>query len=107
MKTLVMHIATQIALALDTYADKAPEEMKILVTGGGAMNPTLVDFIKTETDSEIVVPEENMVNYKEAMIFALLGVLRVQNLSNVIGESTGADFSVIGGSLDGDFSNLI
>ena len=54
MKTLVMHIATQIALALDTYADKSPEDMKILVTGGGAMNPTLVDFIKTETDSDIV-----------------------------------------------------
>lgn len=107
MKTLVMHIATQIALALDTYADKAPEDMKILVTGGGAMNPTLVDFIKTETDADIVVPDDDMINYKEAMIFALLGVMRVRNLTNVMGESTGADYSVIGGSLDGDFSNLI
>ena len=107
MKTLVMHIATQIALALDTYADKAPEDMKILVTGGGTMNPTLVDFIKTETDSDIVVPDDDMINYKEAMIFALLGVMRVRNLTNVMGESTGADYSVIGGSLDGDFSNLI
>ena len=41
------------------------------------------------------------------MIFALLGVMRVRNLTNVMGESTGADYSVIGGSLDGDFSNLI
>jgi len=66
-----------------------------------------VDFIKTETDSDIVVPDDDMINYKEAMIFALLGVMRVRNLTNVMGESTGADYSVIGGSLDGDFSNLI
>jgi anhydro-N-acetylmuramic acid kinase len=55
----------------------------------------------------MVIPDTQMVQYKEAMIFALLGAMRVKNLSNVSGASTGAKLSVIGGSLDGDFSKII
>ena len=107
MKTLVMHIATQIAVALESNSSKPLEEMKILVTGGGAFNDTLMDYLKSETDSNIVVPDSQMVQYKEAMIFALLGAMRVKNLTNISGATTGASRSVIGGSLDGDFSKLL
>ena len=107
MKTLVMHIATQIAVALESNSSKPLEEMKILVTGGGAFNDTLMDYLKSETDSNIVVPDSQMVQYKEAMIFALLGAMRVKNLTNISGPTTGASRSVIGGSLDGDFSKLL
>ena len=107
MKTLVMHIATQIAVALETHSNKPLEEMNVLVTGGGAFNETLMDYIKSETDSKIVVPDAQMVQYKEAMIFALLGAMRIKNLTNVAAGTTGASRSVIGGSLDGDFSKLL
>lgn len=107
MKTLVMHIATQIALSLEAYAPKPLNEMTILVTGGGVFNDTLIDYIKSESEAIIEIPNTQLVQYKEAMIFALLGAMRVNNLSNVSGETTGALRSVIGGSLDGDFSKLL
>jgi anhydro-N-acetylmuramic acid kinase len=107
MKTLVMHIATQVAVALETHANKPLEGMKVLVTGGGAFNTTLMDYLRSESEAQMVIPDTQMVQYKEAMIFALLGAMRVKNLSNVSGASTGAKLSVIGGSLDGDFSKII
>jgi anhydro-N-acetylmuramic acid kinase len=107
MKTLVMHIATQVAMAIELHASKPMEEMKILVTGGGAFNETLMDYVKSETEAQIIIPENQMVQYKEAMIFALLGAMRVKNFANVSGASTGAKTSVIGGSLDGDFSKIV
>ena len=48
-----------------------------------------------------------MVNYKEAMIFALLGAMRVQNICNTLPDATGASAAFVGGSLDGNFSKLI
>lgn len=107
MKTLVMHIATQISVALEAHALKPLDQMKVLVTGGGAFNDTLMDYIKSESDAQIVVPDEQIVQYKEAMIFALLGAMRVKNLVNVAQNTTGANRQVIGGSLDGDFSKLV
>ena len=107
MKTLVMHIATQIAIALDRIAEKDLQETRILVTGGGALNQVLIDFIKSETEAQVVVPDEQMVNYKEAMIFALLGAMRAKNVCNTLPNATGAKHAFGGGSLDGDFSKLI
>ncbi len=107
MKTLVMHIATQISKALELNSDTPLSEMRILVSGGGAFNTTLMDYIQSETEANIVIPDSQLVQYKEAMIFALLGAMRVKNLSNVSGATTGATRSVIGGSLDGDFSKLL
>ena len=105
MKTIIMHISTQIAIALDNYASKPVEELKILLTGGGTWNKTLVDFISTETDAEIVIPDADTVDFKEAMVFALLGAMRVSGNSNVNIHSTGASFPLVAGSLDG-FVNI-
>ena len=55
----------------------------------------------------MVVPEANLVNYKESMIFALLGAMRVKNLNNTLSSATGASADWVAGSLDGDFSQLI
>jgi anhydro-N-acetylmuramic acid kinase len=107
MKTLVMHIATQIAIAIERIAEKDLQNSRILVTGGGAFNRCLVDYIKSETEAQIIVPDVQMVNYKEAMIFALLGAMRVQNICNTLPDATGASAAFVGGSLDGNFSKLI
>jgi anhydro-N-acetylmuramic acid kinase len=107
MKTLVDHIAGQIGQNIDDLADGDSSKTRVLTTGGGALNPVLIDFIKSNTDAEIVVPDAELINYKEALVFALMGVLRVQNKPNVLASFTGAKADSISGSLHGDFSKLI
>jgi anhydro-N-acetylmuramic acid kinase len=58
-------------------------------------------------DCNVVVPDANMVNYKEAMIFALLGAMRVHNACNTLSSATGASMDWVAGSLDGDFGGLL
>jgi anhydro-N-acetylmuramic acid kinase len=102
-----MHIAVQVRKALETIAEKPLEDCKLLVTGGGAFNKALVDHLRSETECEVVVPEAKLVNYKESMIFALLGAMRVKNLNNTLSSATGASNDWVAGSLDGDFDQLI
>lgn len=106
MKTLVDHVAGKIADALYKI-DPNPEQLKVLVTGGGAFNQTLIELMQTHCDAQFIVPEDKtIVNYKEALIFALLGVLRVKNQVNVKASYTGAKADSISGALYGDFSKI-
>jgi anhydro-N-acetylmuramic acid kinase len=107
MKTLVMHIAVQVRKAVESIAEKPLQDCSILVTGGGAFNACLVDHLRSEMDCNVVVPDANMVNYKEAMIFALLGAMRVHNVCNTLSSATGASMDWVAGSLDGDFGGLL
>jgi len=77
-----------------------------LVTGGGAFNHYLINELKKYATQEVVVPEKNTVNYKEALIFALLGALRLQNKNNCLQSVTGAERNNIGGAMYGNFSHL-
>lgn len=107
MKTLVMHIAMQVKSSMESLTEKPMHECSVLVTGGGAFNTTLVDYLRSETESNIIVPDSKLVNYKEALIFALLGAARVSNSINVKASATGAEMDHVAGSLDGNFSGLI
>lgn len=108
MKTLADHIAGQIAKTIDALTDNQPEGYKILVTGGGTYNEALIDLMRTHSDAEFVIPEDkNIIEYKEALIFALLGLLRVKNQTNVLSAATGSKADNIGGALYGNFSSLI
>lgn len=107
MKTFVDHIAIQIARSVEYLCQKNTKGKKILVTGGGAFNTTLMDFIRSHSDAEFIVPDSKLVQYKEALIFALMGVLRVENKDNIYKTFTGASSNSISGSLNGDFSTLI
>lgn len=106
MKTLVMHIAMQVKRSMESLTNKSLSDCSILVTGGGAFNATLVDYLKSETEAEVIVPDAKLVNYKEALIFALLGAARVQNSPNIKASATGASNDHVAGSLDGDFSRI-
>lgn len=106
MKTLVDHIAQQVANNVEDLSSGDASGKRLLVTGGGAFNDTLISHIRTHTEAEVVVPESTLVDYKEALAFALLGILRVQNKTNVFNVATGAKSSSVSGSLYGDFSNL-
>jgi anhydro-N-acetylmuramic acid kinase len=85
MHTFTEHIAWQINLAL------AKKEGKMLITGGGAYNKFLLERMHFHLPNiEIVVPDGNTLEFKEALIFALLGVLKLRNAINVLSSVTGA-----------------
>lgn len=107
MKTFVDHIGIQISKSLDYLSSKQAAGKKVLVTGGGAFNPVLMDHIRTHSEAEFIVPDPMLVKYKEALIFALMGVLRVENKVNIYKTFTGAKSDSISGALNGDFSGLL
>ena len=104
MKTLCDHIAQQVGNNIFDLSGGDATAKRVLVTGGGAFNATLIDHLKSHTDAEVVVPDDMVVKYKEALAFALLGILRVQNKVNVLANVTGASSNTVSGSLYGDFS---
>ncbi len=102
MATLAEHIAIQISKVINQY-----KAQKVLVSGGGALNKYLMERISANTEAVIHLPDEEVIHFKEALIFGLLGVMRLKNLNNSLKSVTGAHRDNIGGALYGDFSNLI
>lgn len=107
MKTFVDHIGIQIGKSIDYISGNHAAGKTVLVTGGGAFNGTLMDHIRTHSEAEFVIPDEKLVKYKEALVFALMGVLRVENNVNIRKTFTGAKSDSVSGSLNGDFKNLL
>lgn len=71
-------------------ADSFPVDAKILITGGGVFNDYLLERIKYYKKLTIIIPDKELVEFKEALIFAFLGVLRVVNQVNCLKSVTGA-----------------
>ena len=74
----------------------------MLVTGGGAFNTFLIERLKDqlkELGIEVVIPDDNLVKYKEALIMALIGVLRWREETNVLSSVTGAKRDSVGGAM--------
>lgn len=86
MRTIVEHAAQQIALVVNSNAENG----RVLITGGGCKNGFLIERIQELCSSQIVIPSEELVDYKEALIFAFLGVLKMHNQINVLRSVTGA-----------------
>ena len=106
ISTLTEHIAQQITHSINHHSGGDASGQKVLATGGGAFNRYLIERLGEHTAAEIVVPENDLVAYKEALVFALLGLLRVLNQPSLLAEVTGASHSTIAGGLHGDFSQL-
>ncbi len=70
---------------------------KILVTGGGAYNKYLVKLLKKHISKEVTIPSKSIIEYKEALIFAFLGLRRIIGLENTISSVTGSNANSIGG----------
>jgi anhydro-N-acetylmuramic acid kinase len=73
-----------------------------LVTGGGARNTFLIGRLRVllaPLQIEAVVPSPELVDYKEALVMALIGVLRWREENNVLASVTGARRNSIGGAL--------
>lgn len=85
MRTFTEHIAFQIGEILKTKSGK------LLVSGGGVYNDFLIERMKAHLPTiEIIIPDEKTIKFKEALIFALLGVLKLRNEINVLASVTGA-----------------
>ena len=85
LRTVSVHIATQIGKHI-----RQSKASQTLVTGGGAKNRFLIELIQKEIDSKLIIPEELLIDYKEAIIFAFLGVLRLRGEHNCLAAVTGA-----------------
>ena len=83
--TFTQHIATQIAQIIHQNQLK-----NILITGGGAYNSYLISEIQSKIDGKIKLGEPILIEYKEALIFALLGYLKSENQINILSSVTGA-----------------
>ena len=98
--TYIEHICMQIKNSLQL--SKQDEVQKIFVTGGGAFNIFLVERLQKHLEQinfEINIPSAEVVQYKEALIMALLGVLRWREQYTVLASVTGALRDSIGGAL--------
>lgn len=83
LATFTEHVAMQIAQQLE-------EHKTLLITGGGAFNTHLINSLRHHSHINIVVPDKLLIENKEALIFAFLGVLRLRNENNCLASVTGA-----------------
>lgn len=83
--TFVEHISDQISIVLNSNSLDS-----VLVTGGGAYNTYLLDRLRSKTHSKLEVGDTRLIEFKEALIFGLLGLLRIEGDVNVLGSVTGA-----------------
>lgn len=86
--TVNEHIADQVSGFVNQFDLTGS---KMLVTGGGAYNKHLIEQIKNKCKVELFLPDEKLIDFKEAIVFAYLGLLRVRNEINVLSSVTGSE----------------
>ena len=99
MATVVIHIARQVAAAAKQVGAQG---QPILISGGGAHNTTLMavlDIILGRLDIHPVAVAKEVIDYKEALIFAFLGLQTLLGRPNALASVTGARLDVCGGSI--------
>ncbi len=94
LATFTAHAAQQIAgIISDTRAGQ------VLVTGGGGYNTFLLKQIEKRTNAVLTLPGPKIIDYKEALIFAFLGLLNIRGENNCFGSVTGAERDSVCGVL--------
>ena len=90
LHTAIHHICEKVALQIDRNVKKAYRTL--FVTGGGALNEFLIETLqeKLGTGTKVVTPSKTLIEFKEALVFALMGVLRLEQEINVLRSVTGA-----------------
>ncbi len=94
LATVCEHISAMHAIALQPLPDVA----SVLTTGGGAFNDYLIERMRILSGHHIVVPTPEVVQFKEAIVFAFLAVLRRHNEVNILSSATGSNKNHIGGA---------
>ena len=96
LRTVTEHIAVQLAAVINQVQGD-----KVLVTGGGAKNNFLLQRVRAHCTHQLIVPDAMTVDYKEALIFAFLGVLRLRGEVNCLADVTGAPKDHCSGAIYG------
>jgi anhydro-N-acetylmuramic acid kinase len=110
LRTYVEHIVVQIAEAAAQLsrmprregAGKEGAGKRMLITGGGAHNRFLMERLETAFHAiglEPVIPGNELTDYKEALVIALMGALRWREEENVISSVTGSARNSINGAI--------
>ncbi len=99
LHTLIHHNCEQIAREVHKNTSKTTH--RLLVTGGGALNQFFMDTLQEKLGSkvEVVIPTKTLIAFKEALVFALMGVLRNLNRINVLSSVTGAKENTSSGDI--------
>jgi len=92
LRTFVEHIAVQLA-------PQFSKNSSVFITGGGVYNNFLIERLKSFSSIEIVIPSSEIIEYKEALIFGLLGVLKLRGEVNCLASVTGAKKDHSGGRI--------
>lgn len=90
--TFTEHISIQITEILNKNNLK-----KTLFSGGGTLNKFLIQKIEHKTSSKIITADNQLLNYKESLIFALLGYLKINNQPNILKSVTGSKRDISSG----------
>lgn len=85
LATFTEHVAQQISNVFNEY-----NLNNVLCTGGGTFNQYLIEKIRNKTSTEVIIPAKDLIEYKEALIFAFMGILRLNNEINVLSSATGS-----------------
>lgn len=85
LHTYTRHAAFQVAKVFKQIKAK-----NILITGGGAYNQYFIELLQNESKTNLTLPDHRLIEYKEALIFAILGGLRLLNIDNIWASVTGA-----------------
>jgi len=83
LRTCIAHFTSQIVQQLNPGSS-------VLVTGGGGYNRFLLEQIQASVDVTLVLPNKTLIEFKEALIFGLLGVLKLRDEVNCLSSVTGA-----------------
>lgn len=101
LATLVDHFSSQIGKVLLSYAKPSPATL--LVSGGGSYNQHFIDRLSQRCGDviQIILPNPQIIDFKEALVFAFLAVLRLRNENNCLRSVTGASRDNCGGMICG------
>ncbi len=83
LRTFVEHVVIQIS-------NKLKFKGELLITGGGTFNTFLINELRKKNSNQITIPRKEIIDFKEALIFAFLGLLRIENQINCLKSVTGA-----------------
>jgi len=110
LHTYSNHIANRIATDINHLKNAIFEgvPIRILITGGGAYNKYVITSIRNllVPGIEIIIPEDIIVAYKESLIFALMGLLRIKGLPNCLQSVTGAKYNHCSGIVVGPIKSI-
>lgn len=94
LRTFYEHIALQISFIVNSEKGNT-----LMISGGGAYNLFLIDLLRKYINKEIILPSNEIIEFKEALIFAFLGVLKLRGENNCLASVTGASADSSGGVL--------